>query len=134
MADGREDGVYPVALAALEEAASEAPDDASIAAATAYGDSDQFLCTEGYLISCSVFPAPARQPVPASASKTSSQPDSPDDSQAVSPAGRAVPQYPSGEYRRVAGVQGGWSNPSDFSVSIASARVRPRCRRNHSPV
>jgi hypothetical protein len=42
--------------------------------------------------------------------------------------------YPSGGYRRVAGVQGGCSNPSDFSVSIAWARVRPRCRRNHSPV
>lgn len=26
-------------------------------------------------------------------------------------------------------VQGGWSNPSDLSVSIASARVRPRGRR-----
>jgi hypothetical protein len=32
------------------------------------------------------------------------------------------------------GVQGGWSNPSDLSVSIASARVRPRWRQNHSPV
>ena len=32
------------------------------------------------------------------------------------------------------GIQGGWSNPSDLSVSIASARVRPRCRQNHSPV
>jgi len=44
--------------------------------------------------------------------------------------------YPSGGYRRVAdcGVQRGWSNPSDFSVSMASARLRPRCRRNHSPV
>jgi IS5 family transposase len=32
------------------------------------------------------------------------------------------------------GVQGGWSNPSDLRVLIASARVRPRWRQNHSPV
>src|SRR5437773_7498804 len=32
------------------------------------------------------------------------------------------------------GVQWGWNSPSDFRVSIASARVRPRYRQNHSPV